>query len=290
LVNKTRKGYIADHINRNKRDNRSCNLREVHNSLNNHNQKRHDGLKGIRQRKTNGKWVASITSAYGSRNIGTYYAKEDAAKAYDLAAIEIYGKDANTNFPIENYKIPENRLIDSLTPSVPIKKDIYKKCKECEKSISRFVDLCKSCSQRIKRREEKIKKGLNPVFYRKRVNEKKEICIVDGCLNKVFSANMCGVHYHELRRHEGYIKPPKVPSSNYRCEVIDDGGNKCGRTAIKIKERLCSTHYKEKYGLFKTKGRPKSDKSPCKICGELGSRSTGFCKKHYLQNYNKRLK
>ncbi|MCL2596475.1 MAG: hypothetical protein FWD66_02190 [Paludibacter sp.] len=47
-------------------------------------------------------WVATI-SRHGNRyNLGVFYAEEDAAKAYDKKAIELYGEKAKLNFPQEN--------------------------------------------------------------------------------------------------------------------------------------------------------------------------------------------
>ena len=93
---------FVDHINRNKLDNRICNLRLCTSRQNNMNrtkqQNNTSGFKGVCQTVT-GKWQAQI--AYKGRSIylGLYDAPETAAKAYDTAARDIFGEYAFLNFP-----------------------------------------------------------------------------------------------------------------------------------------------------------------------------------------------
>jgi hypothetical protein len=67
-----------------------------------HNQRKRitnkSGFKGVcRFRK---KWAANITINYKQIFLGYYLNKEDAARAYDCAAIKYYGEFARLNFPI----------------------------------------------------------------------------------------------------------------------------------------------------------------------------------------------
>jgi hypothetical protein len=91
-------GMFTDHINRNKLDNRRCNLRICTKSQNTINSRtRSDnksGIKGVCWKKDNHKWVAQISHLGGSRHIGYYKNKQDAANAYASKAREIFGEFA----------------------------------------------------------------------------------------------------------------------------------------------------------------------------------------------------
>jgi hypothetical protein len=55
--------------------------------------------RGVSLRKGCKKWHASISYQNKDISIGSYYNEEDAAKAYDLKALELHGPDAFRNFP-----------------------------------------------------------------------------------------------------------------------------------------------------------------------------------------------
>lgn len=96
-----------DHKNRNSLDNRRENLRAATYAENsrNHGRQRNNtsGYKGVFRNHKLGKWQAKI---HGPRkngrvnqiHLGVFTLIEDAAKAYDKAAMEIYGEFAATNF------------------------------------------------------------------------------------------------------------------------------------------------------------------------------------------------
>lgn len=99
---------FVDHINRDKLDNRKCNLRICtmrQNSMNRSKQINNtSGFKGVCQTVT-GKWQAQI--AYKGRSIylGIYDDPETAAKAYDTAARDIFGEYAFLNLPHSKEKV-----------------------------------------------------------------------------------------------------------------------------------------------------------------------------------------
>lgn len=93
-------GMVVDHINRNGLDNRRDNLREATQAENLRNLGRHSdntsGYKGVK-RITAHTWEARVNG----QGIGYYDTAEEAAFAYDKAALEQYGKFASLNHPLE---------------------------------------------------------------------------------------------------------------------------------------------------------------------------------------------
>jgi len=93
----------VDHWNGNKLDNRRTNLREATRGQNMWNRKLdHDnktGFKGISFRKDKAQWQARIVVERKIHFLGYFEAPRDAAKAYDVAARQYFGKFARLNFP-----------------------------------------------------------------------------------------------------------------------------------------------------------------------------------------------
>lgn len=96
-----------DHIDGNKLNNRIENLRICTHNQNQHNQgirvTNKSGYKGVSFMKSLGKWQAQICCNSKVKHLGFFMGKEDAAHAYDRAALEIHGEFAWTNFPKELY-------------------------------------------------------------------------------------------------------------------------------------------------------------------------------------------
>ena len=102
-IMKPSKGMIVHHINHNGLDNQRCNLRVCTAAWHNQNSRpsKHNSskYKGVSWDKRRKKWKAYITHKGKRINLGCYIDEEDAARAYDKKAIELYGKNARTNFP-----------------------------------------------------------------------------------------------------------------------------------------------------------------------------------------------
>jgi hypothetical protein len=95
------KGFQVDHINRNIIDNRRSNLRPATPSQNQVNRvalsHNTSGFKGVSLDKEANKWRAYVIKDGVQMNLGFYESKEDAAKAYNLKAFELFGEFALLN-------------------------------------------------------------------------------------------------------------------------------------------------------------------------------------------------
>ena len=95
-------GEEVDHVDRDGLDNRRQNLRLSTRSQNNGNQAKTRGtsrFKGVYWDKGRQKWHAQICLGSNRRAIGRFDSEEEAARAYDAAAVEQWGEFARVNFP-----------------------------------------------------------------------------------------------------------------------------------------------------------------------------------------------
>jgi hypothetical protein len=95
-------GVECDHINNNKLDNRRCNLRYCNHAQNMMNRvllekKNKSGYRGVSWCPVKKKWRVVISYNRQYKHIGYYKNKEFAAKAYNEAAIQYFGKFAKFN-------------------------------------------------------------------------------------------------------------------------------------------------------------------------------------------------
>ena len=92
-------GFL-DHENNLYDDNRIANLRAATHAQNMSNKRRYknntSGFKGVCA--ADGKWVASIQCSSKRVLLGRFENKEEAARAYDRAARQLFGEFARTNF------------------------------------------------------------------------------------------------------------------------------------------------------------------------------------------------
>lgn len=119
------KGYFPkklDHKDRNPLNNKLDNLRECNSSQNESNKEKCVIRKNITsiykgvafttdKRRTvqpKKRYRASIVKNYKHISLGSFLTEKEAAVAYDVAAISIFGEFAKLNFPKENYVKKEN--------------------------------------------------------------------------------------------------------------------------------------------------------------------------------------
>lgn len=93
---------IVDHINRNRLDNRKCNLRPSTFSKNNINRLQTPAgrYRGVYQRTRNC-YQAKIKINGKALHLGSFKTSIEAAKVYDKAALQYHGEAAILNFPKE---------------------------------------------------------------------------------------------------------------------------------------------------------------------------------------------
>lgn len=86
---------LVDHINRDKKDNRLCNLRNTNKSENAFNGRRRttntSGRPGVRYRSDTHRWQAEIKYNYIKYSLGCYRTFEEAVKAREEAELKFYG-------------------------------------------------------------------------------------------------------------------------------------------------------------------------------------------------------
>jgi hypothetical protein len=95
---------LVDHRNRDRLDCRRQNLRLCNKSQNNANsakRSRSSRFKGVHWDRDRGKWFAQIKVNNKAHALGRYADEEQAARAYDAAAIYHFGEFARTNFQHE---------------------------------------------------------------------------------------------------------------------------------------------------------------------------------------------
>ncbi len=110
ILGMTDAAILVDHRNHNGLDCRKQNLRECgssHNGANKRFRANVSGFKGVSATTCGGPrpWKAGITFNYEPIHIGVYAEKEEAARAYDRKAIELFGEFAHLNFPRSDYEL-----------------------------------------------------------------------------------------------------------------------------------------------------------------------------------------
>jgi hypothetical protein len=98
-------GMVVDHINGNRLDNRRCNLRLCTRAQNVRNAAKRPGClsqyKGVSRDRRHNRWFATIYFEGRSIALDHFDDEAEAARAYDRAALELFGEFAWLNFPYE---------------------------------------------------------------------------------------------------------------------------------------------------------------------------------------------
>ena len=103
LLGKPPKGFVIDHVNGDGLMNTRANLRVCTQKENMKNQRQHrdskSPFKGIWRAQHCDRWAAQLVCNRKKIYLGLYKEPEDAARAYDRKAIELFGPFARLNFP-----------------------------------------------------------------------------------------------------------------------------------------------------------------------------------------------
>ncbi|XP_059592512.1 AP2-like ethylene-responsive transcription factor At1g16060 [Vitis vinifera] len=89
--------------------------------------------RGVARHHHNGRWEARIGRVFGNKYLylGTYSTQEEAAHAYDIAAIEYRGINAVTNFELSTYVRWLRPRATALTPQEPRSNSIMQASSNC---------------------------------------------------------------------------------------------------------------------------------------------------------------
>lgn len=102
LVMSAGRGQLVDHRDRIGTNCWKSNLRVSDATTNSQNRRPIAGkrFKGVRLHKQNRNWIAAITVNKETIHLGVFATEEEAARAYDAAAIRHFGEFAYLNFPL----------------------------------------------------------------------------------------------------------------------------------------------------------------------------------------------
>lgn len=114
------KDIEVDHWNNDGLDNRRCNLRQVTHAQQQFNRPKKSGTsskyKGVCWNTLKSRWMAGIKVNQKRIHLGLFEVEEDAARAYDNAALEYFGEFALLNFPKNPCPCPPLPTIELPTP------------------------------------------------------------------------------------------------------------------------------------------------------------------------------
>ena len=102
LINNTPSNLHTDHRDHNKLNNQKSNIRNatIHQNAVNHKKYKNNTSGYIGVSKHIGKWQSHISHNQKLMHLGLYDTPEEAARARDKKAVELYGEFAKLNFPL----------------------------------------------------------------------------------------------------------------------------------------------------------------------------------------------
>lgn len=155
------RGKVTDHIDGNRANNCRCNLRVCNHSENNRNRRKPNGAssayKGVFYDRANHKWRAQCFYRGKPVHLGFFDTEEEAARAYDRKAVELFGEFARLNFPRE--WPPERRAQVHAAWQKSRKKAKVKRKKVNRKTTTPRAKPAPSAAKRGTRSDRIVKRG-----------------------------------------------------------------------------------------------------------------------------------